>query len=47
MSFLKNKWVLLTIAAVAGFVAWKWWQKRRAMAAPATTGAAAKAAGAP
>jgi predicted negative regulator of RcsB-dependent stress response len=34
--------------AVAGFLAWKWWQKRKAgsAAAPATPGAAAKAAGA-
>lgn len=45
MSFLKNKWVLITLAAVGGFLAWKWWQKRQA-AAPATPGAAAKAAGA-
>lgn len=46
MSFLKNKWVLITAAVVAGFLAWKWWQKRRAVAAPATPGAAAAAAGA-
>lgn len=42
MSFLKNKWVLLTIAAVGGFLAWRWWQARQA-ATGTTAGAAPKA----
>lgn len=46
MSFLKNKYVIIGLAAAAGFLAWRWWKKRQATAAPATTGAAAKAAGA-
>lgn len=48
MSFLKNKYVIWAAVAVAGFLAYKWWAKRKAAsaAAPATPGAAAKAAGA-
>ena len=44
MGFLKNKYVIAGLVAVAGFFAYRWWQKRRA-AAPATPGAAATAAG--
>lgn len=43
MSFLKNKYVLIGLAAVAGYFAYRWWKKRQG-AAPATTGAASKAA---
>lgn len=45
MSFLKNKYVMIGLAAAVGFIAYRWWKRRQA-AAPATTGAAAKAAGA-
>jgi hypothetical protein len=46
MSFFRNKYVIMGLVAVAGFIAFKWWKKRQAASAPATTGAAAKATGA-
>jgi hypothetical protein len=45
MGFLKNKYVLAIAAGAVGFLLYRWWKRRQA-AAPATTGAAAKAAGA-
>lgn len=45
MGFIKNKYVIAGIVAVGAFFAYRWWKKRQA-AAPATQGAAAKAAGA-